>query len=121
MKRFKMFYVITTILNIILAFTKGFSANMPIHSYSDGMIDGFQGNVSLSFFNCLIIVIIIILTVVVTLNKNNDINKKWLFCLVTILSALCIPIGVHSYSGGFAGIVDENAMYLWNIGFYLVK
>lgn len=50
MKKFKMFYVIAMILSFILHFTKGFSANMIIHSYNDRMIDGFQGDVLLSIF-----------------------------------------------------------------------
>ena len=121
MKRFKMFYVIVMILNLILVFTKGFSANLIIYSYNDGMIDGFQGDISLSIINCLIIAIIIITTIITTLNKNNKINIKWLFCLVTIVIALFIPIGIHSYSGGIAGIIDEDNMYIWNIAFYLAK
>lgn len=122
MKKYKMFYVIVMILNLIMVFTKGFSANIIIHSYDDGiMFDGFQGKVLLSIINCFIIAIIIILTITATLNKNNKIKIKWLFCLVTIMIALCIPIGIHSYSGGYAGIIDKKNMYLWNIVFYLVK
>ena len=74
MKRFKMFYVIVMILNLILVFTKGFSANLIIYSYNDGIIDGFQGDISLSIINCFIIAIIIITTIITTLNKNNKIN-----------------------------------------------
>ena len=124
MKRFKMFYVVVVILNLILVFTKGFSANMLIYSYNyanKGIIDGFQGDVSLSIINCFIIAIIIILTIASTLNKNNKVKVKWLFSLVTIIFALFIPIGIHSYSGGFAGIVADDNMYLWNIVFYLDK
>ena len=124
MKRFKMFYVVVVILNLILVFTKGFSANMLIYSYNDankGIRDGFQGDVSLSIINCFIIAIIIILTIVTTLNKNNKVKVKWLFGLVTIIFALFIPIGIHSYSGGIAGIIDEDNMYIWNIAFYLAK
>lgn len=124
MKRFKMFYVIVMILNLILVFTKGFSANLLIYSYNDankGIRDGFQGDVSLSIINCFIIAIIIILTIITTLNKNNKIKVKWLFGLVTIIFALCIPIGIHSYSGGIMGIIDEENMYLWNIVFSLAK
>lgn len=124
MKRFKMFYVVVVILNLILIFTKGFSANMLIYSYNDankGIRDGFQGDVSLSIINCFIIAIIIILTMASTLNKNNKVKVKWLFNLVTIIFALFIPIGIHSYSGGFAGIVADDNMYLWNIVFYLDK
>ena len=124
MKRFKMFYVVVVILNLILVFTKGFSANMLIYSYNDankGIRDGFQGDVSLSIINCFIIAIIIILTMASTLNKNNKVKVKWLFSLVTIIFALFIPIGIHSYSGGIAGIVADDNMYLWNIVFYLDK
>lgn len=121
MKRFKMIYVIVMILDLILVFTKGFSANRIIYSYKDGYKDGFQGNVLLSIINCLIIAIIIISTIITTLDKNNKINFKWIFCLITIMIALFIPIGIHSYSGGIAGIIDEDNMYIWNIVFYLVK
>ena len=124
MKRFKMFYVIVMILNLILVFTKGFSANLLIYSYNDankGIRDGFQGDVSLSIINCFIIAIIIILTIITTLNKNNKIKVKWLFGLVTIIFALFIPIGVHSYSGGIAGIIADDNMYLWNISSYLTR
>ena len=124
MKRFKMLYVIVMILNLILVFTKGFSANLIIYSYNDvnkGIIDGFQGDISLSIINCLISAIIIITTIITTLNKNNKINIKWLFCLVTIVIALFIPIGIHSYSGGIAGIIDEDNIYIWNIVFYFAK
>ena len=121
MKKYIMFYVVVMILNLIMAFTKGFSANIIIPSYNDGMIDGFQGYVLLSIINCFIIAIIIILTLTATLNKNNKIKIKWLFCLVTIMIALCIPIGIYSFSGGFWGIIDEDNLYLWNIVLYLVK
>ena len=69
----------------------------------------------------IIIAIIIISTIITTLDKSNKINFKWLFCLITIMIALCIPIGIHSYSGGIAGIIDEDNMYIWNIVFYLAK
>lgn len=119
MKKFKIIYVIVIILNLILVFTKGFPANMIIYSYIDRRTDGFQGNVSLSVINCIIIAITIILTIATTLNKDNKINIKWLFCLATILIALFVPIGIHHYSGGFWGKIDEENMYLWNVGFYL--
>ena len=54
-----------------------------------------------------------------TFNKNNKINIKWILFITTILLALCIPIGIDSYSGGFAGITDERNVYLWNVIFYL--
>lgn len=121
MKKYKMFYVIAMILNLVLALTKGFSGNIIIYSYKDMAFDGFQGNVLLSILNCFMIAIIIILTIATTLNRNNKIKLKWLFCFVTIMTALCVPIGIHSYSGGIAGIIDEDHMYLWNIVFYLDK
>ena len=122
MNKFKLFYAIIMLLNLILIFTKGFPANMIIYSYNDankGIRDGFQGDVSLSIINCFIMSIIIILTIVATLNKNNKVKVKWLFGLVTIIFALCIPIGIHSYSGGIMGIIDEENMYLWNIASHL--
>ena len=124
MKKLKIFYAIALVLNFILIFTKGFPANMLIYSYNDankGIRDGFQGDVSLSIINCFIIAIIIILTIATTLNRNNHVKVKWLFGLVIIIFALCIPIGVYSYSGGIMGIIDEDNMYLWNIVLYLVK
>ena len=121
MKKFNIFYIVAMVLNVILIFTKGFPANMIIYSYKDAVIDGFQGDVSLSIINCFIIAIIIVLTIVATLNKNNKVKVKWLFGLVTIIFALFIPIGVHSYSGGIAGIKADDNMYLWNISSYLSR
>lgn len=124
MKKYRIFYVIAMIINLVLALTKGFSAKIIIYSYDDrakGIIDGFQGNVLLSILNCFMIAVIIILTIATTINRNNKMKLKWLFCFATIMTALCIPIGMHSYSGGFAGIIDEDNMYLWNIVFYLDK
>ena len=122
MYKFKIFYVIVIIINIIMIFTKGFDGNVIIHSYNDadvGIIDGFQGNVWLSIINCFVVAIIIISTIIMTINKNNKINIKWILFVTTILLALFIPIGIHSYSGGIAGITDERNIYLWNIAFYL--
>ena len=122
MYKYKIFYVIAIIINIIMIFTKGFDANMIIYSYNDidlGIIDGFQGNVFLSIVNCFVIAIIIILTIIMTFTKNNKINIKWILFITTILLALCIPIGIDSYSGGFEGIIDERNIYLWNIVRYL--
>ena len=122
MYKFKIFYVIVIIINIIMIFTKGFDGNVIIHSYNDadvGIIDGFQGNVWLSIINCFVVAIIIISTIIMTINKNNKINIKWILFVTTILLALLIPIGIHSYSGGIAGIKEEKNIYLWNIAFYL--
>ena len=122
MYKFKIFYVIVIIINIIMIFTKGFDGNVIIHSYNDadvGIIDGFQGNVWLSIINCFVVAIIIISTIIMTINKNNKINIKWILFVTTILLALFIPIGIHSYSVGIAGITDEKNIYLWNIAFYL--
>lgn len=122
MYKFKIFYVIVIIINIIMIFTKGFDGNVIIHSYNDadvGIIDGFQGNVWLSIINCFVVAIIIISTIIMTINKNNKINIKWILFVTTILLALFIPIGIHSYSGGIAGITDKKNIYLWNIAFYL--
>lgn len=124
MDKFKIFYVIVIILSIIMVLTKGFDGNMIIYSYNDtdiGIIDGFQGNVFLSILNCFVVAIIIILTIIMTFNKNNKINIKWLLFVLTILLALSIPIGIDSYSGGIAGIIDEKNIYLWNIAFYLIR
>ncbi len=121
MKKYIFFYVIAMIIDLVLALTKGFSANIIIHSYNDKYIARCHGDVLLSIINCFIIAIILILNITVTLNKNNKIKIKWLFCFVTIMTALCVPIGIHSYSGGIAGIIDEDHMYLWNIVFYLDK
>ena len=122
MYKFKIFYVIVIIISIIMIFTKGFDGNMIIYSYNDadiGIIDGFQGVACLSIANCFVIAIIIILTIIMTFNKNNKINIKWILFMITILLALCIPIGIDSYSGGFEGIIDEQNIYLWNIVRYL--
>lgn len=122
MYKFKIFYVIVIIINIIMIFTKGFDGNVIIHSYNDadvGIIDGFQGNVCLSIINCFVVAIIIISTIIMTINRNNKMNIKWILFVTTILLALFIPIGIHSYSGGIAGITDERNIYLWNIAFYL--
>lgn len=122
MYKYKIFYVIAIIISIIMILTKGFDANMMIYSYNDidlGIIDGFQGNVSLSIVNCFVIAIIIILTIIMTVIKNNKINLKWPLFITIILLALCIPIGIDSYSGGIAGIINEQNIYLWNIVYYL--
>ena len=124
MNKFKIFYIIIIAFSIIMIFTNGFSGNVVIYSYNDvdlGIIDGFQGNIVLSMINCIIIAIIMILTMIITLNKKNKISKKWLLCLLTIILSICIPIGSHSYSGGIAGIMGEDNIYLWNIIFYLIK
>lgn len=124
MNRFKIFYVIIIILSIIMIFTKGFYGSIIIYSYNDadrGIIDGFQGNVFLSMINCFIIAIIMILTIIITFNKNNKINIKWLLFVAITLLVLYIPIGIHYYSGGIAGIIAENSIYLWNIVSYLVR
>lgn len=123
MKKFKIFYIAVIIFSIIMIFTKGFDENIFIYSYNDadiGRIDGFQGNVFLSILNCFVVAIIIILTIIMTFNKNNKINIKWLLLSLTILLALSIPIGIHSYSGGIAGITAEQNIYLWNIAFYFI-
>lgn len=124
MNRFKLFYVIIIILSLIMIFTKGFYGSIIVNSYDDinrGIIDGFQGNVFLSIINCSVIAIITILTLIITFNKNNKINIKWLVFVVIILLVLCIPIGTHHYSGGIAGIIGENSIYLWDIITYLVR
>ena len=97
MYKYKIFYVIAIIINIIMIFTKGFDGNVIIHSYNDadvGIIDGFQGNVWLSIINCFVVAIIIISTIIMTINKNNKINIKWILFVTTILLALFIPIMV---------------------------
>lgn len=124
MKKFKIFYITVIILSIIMIFTKGVDGNILIYSYNDadrGIMDGFQGNVFLSILNCFVVTIIIILTIIMTFNKDNKINIKWLLFVFTILLALSIPIGIDSYSGGIAGIIDEKNIYLRNIPFYLIR
>ena len=124
MKILKILYVVVIILSIIMILTKGFSGNLIVYSYNEadkGIIDGFQGDIYLSMYNCFIIAMIIILTTIITFNKKNKTNKKILLFVLIILLSLYIPIGIHSYSGGFAGITNENNIYLWNILNYLVK
>lgn len=118
------FYVVLIILSIIMILTKGFSGNIIVYSYNDwdkGIVDGFQGEISLSMLNCLIIAVIMILIIILTFNKKNKINNKLLLFILIILLSLCIPIGTHSYSGGFAGTINEDNIYLWNIPIYLVR
>lgn len=122
MNKFKIFYVIVIIISIIMIFTKGFDRNIIIYSYNDAdmeIIDGFQGDVYLSIINCFIIAIIIISIIIMTFNKNNQISIKWILFMITIILTLCIPVGIDSYSGGIAGIIDEQNIYLWNVMFYL--
>ncbi len=124
MNKFKMFYITVIIFSIIMILTGGFKGNVNIYSYNDadmGIIDGFQGNVFLSILNCFVVAVIIILTIIMTFNKDNKINIKWLLFVFTILLVLSIPIGIDSYSGGIAGIIDERKIYLWNIPFYLIR
>lgn len=116
MNKFKIYYIIVIILSILMIFTKGFHGNMIIYSYNDadlGIIDGFAGDIFLSIINCFIITVIIISSIIVTINKNNKTNKKWLLFALIILLSLCIPIGIHHYSGGFDGRINEQYIFLW--------
>lgn len=124
MNKFKVFYVVVIILSIVIILTEGFPANIIIDSYDDydlGIIDGFQGYISLSITNCCIMAIIIILTAIITFNKKNKINKKILVFILIILLSFGIPIGTHFYSGGIAGTINKDNMYLWNISIYLMR
>lgn len=124
MNNFKTFYIIIIILSIIMIFTKGFSGNIIICSYNDadkGIIDGFQGDVSLSIINCFIISVIFILTTIITFIRDNKINIKWLLFVIIILLLFNIPIGTDFYSGGIAGIIGEKSVYIWNLLSYMIK
>ncbi len=124
MNKFKVFYGVVIFLSIIMILTNGFSGDIIIHSYDDaelGIIDGFQGNINLSIINCCVVASILILTAIITFNKKNKINKKIILFVFIIILSLCIPVGTHNYSGGFAGTINEDNIYLSNIFFYIVR
>ena len=59
MKKYWIFYIIVAILTITMIVTKGFPSNLLMYSYNDvesGIIDGFQGEVSLSQINIIYLI-----------------------------------------------------------------
>ena len=115
-----MFYIIVAVLGFIMVVTKGFSGSVVVYSYNDfdrGIIDGFIGYIVLSIPNCIIIALMIIATIVVTFNKKNAVNKRILLLILIVALMFCVPIGIHSYSGGIEGITKTDTLNLWNIPF----
>lgn len=113
MKKFKLFYILTIIISVVMIFTKGFEGNIVIQSYSMNMADGFSGKILLSPINSIIFGFIIGLTILFTVNKENETKFKWLLLIVIIvLLLLFFPVAIDSGSGGIAGISYES-----NVGF----
>ena len=102
--------------------TKGFPSNLLMYSYNDvesGIIDGFQGEVSLSQINIIYVSFFTLLTILVTISKKNKIKLKWLFMCIVICLMFLVRLGIDSYSGGIAGILGDQGIYLWNIWTYI--
>ena len=77
MKKYWIFYIIVAILTITMIVTKGFPSNLLMYSYNDaesGIIDGFQGEVSLSQINIIYVSFFTLLTILVTISKKNKIK-----------------------------------------------
>jgi len=123
MKKFKIFYIIISIITIAMIITKGFSSTVYIPLYNDsdfGMTGGFQKDLYLSMINAAIVLVIIILLIIVTINKNNNIRNKWLLLIGLIFLSMFIPIGIYSCSSGYNGIVADKNVSVLNIGYYLI-
>ena len=124
MKKFKISYILVLVFILTMIITKGFAANLYIHSYNDidrGILDGFQGNIFISIYNCLIVFIVIIASILITFNKTNKTKNKILLLIILIFLSTYIPIGKDYYSGGVAGISDKKNVYIWNIITYFIK
>ena len=77
MKKYWIFYIIVAILTITMIVTKGFPSNLLMYSYNDvesGIIDGFQGEVSLSQINIIYVSFFTLLTILVTISIKNKIK-----------------------------------------------
>ena len=122
MKKYWIFYIIVAILTIAMIVTKGFPSNLLMYSYNDaesGIIDGFQGEVSLSQINIIYVSFFTLLTILVTISKKNKIKLKWLFMCIVICLMFLVRLGIDSYSGCIAGILGDQGIYLWNIWTYI--
>lgn len=122
MKKYWIFYIIVAILTITMIVTKGFPSNLLMYSYNDaesGIIDGFQGEVSLSQINIIYVSFFTLLTILVTISKKNKLKLKWLFMCIIICLMFLVRLGIDSYSGGIAGILGDQGIYLWNIWTYI--
>ena len=122
MKKYWIFYIIVAILTITMIVTKGFPSNLLMYSYNDvesGIIDGFQGEVSLSQINIIYVSFFTLLTILVTISKKNKLKFKWLFMCIIIGLMCLVRLGIDSYSGGIAGILGDQGIYLWNIWNYI--
>ena len=78
MKKYWIFYIIVAILTIAMIVTKGFPSNLLMYSYNDaesGIIDGFQGEVSLSQINIIYVSFFTLLTILVTISKKNKLKS----------------------------------------------
>ena len=122
MNKFKIIYIVLLILALVSIITTGFDSNTLIYSYDEndlGIVDGFQGSIYISIINCIILAILFISVLIITIKKENMLRFKWLSCMLLFVIISFIPIGIHMYSGGIAGIIDENSIYWWNILMYI--
>ena len=122
MKKYKIYYIVVTILTLIIIITKGFPCNLMMYSYNDvdtGIIDGYMGDVSLSTFNIVFASFFLLLTIIITISKKNKLKFKWLFMCIIIGLIFLVRLGTDSYSGGITGILGDQGIYLWNIWKYI--
>lgn len=122
MKKYKIYYIVVIILTLIMIVTKGFPCNLMMYSYNDAdieIIDGYMGDVSLSTFNIIFVAFFFLLTIIITISKKNNLKHKWLFMSIVIVLMLLVRLGADTYSGGIAGILGDQGIYLWNIWKYI--
>lgn len=122
MKKYWIFYIVVALLTITMIVTKGFPSNLLMYSYDEveqGIVDGFQGEVSLSQINIIYVSFFTLLTIVITINKKNKLKLKWLFMCIIIGLMFLVRLGIDSYSGGITGILGDQGIYLWNIWNYI--
>ena len=105
MRKFRIYYFIIIAFILLMIFTKGVKPTAVIYEHSDG------ANV---VFNCIVISLIMIVTLLITIIKKNIIKKKWLYFTIIFLLLFFVPLGINHYSGGIAGKLGNNYIYLWS-------
>lgn len=110
-QKYKIIYIITYLLLLILVFTKGINIGIEEYSYNNyhdmGMVDGFSGSKILLIYNLLIIITIFTVSLVITLIRENKIKYKNLIFIGSLILLLFIPVTVEHRSGGIAGDNEE--------------
>lgn len=113
-------YMIILVVTITMLFINGNYTNIDFLRYSDKeIIDGYQGVVSISIINCLILISIWIITIILTIYKHNSLKLKWLCAITIILISLFINIGTDSYSGGVSGTNAKKNVRLVDLFSYI--